>query len=138
MYDLIVKNRFKDGAIALSTVVYLTDKAGIETVIRLTDVFSRINLEASRGYYIGNNLSVPNYKLFHQADLTKEGITCLYTSPTIDYSKEPAGAAVDVQTIRLMNRYWTEAVNINIGNNQDFKISNILIESAVGTVCSYP
>jgi hypothetical protein len=37
-----------------------------------------------------------------------------------------------------MNRYWTEAVNINIGNNQDFKISNILIESAVGTVCSYP
>ena len=65
-------------------------------------------------------------------------MTCLYTNANIDYSKDPAGATVDVQTIRVMNRYWTEAVNINIGNDQDFKISNILVESAVGTVCSYP
>ena len=119
-YDDIVFKRFIDGATAFSTVVYLTEKIGIDTVLRLTDVFSRINTEVQHGYYIGNNLSIQNYKLFHQADLNNtdsQGMTCLYTNANIDYSKDPAGATVDVQTIRVMNRYWTEAVNINIGND---------------------
>lgn len=41
---------------------------------------------------------------------------CLYSQTTPDYSKEPLGSYEEVQTVRVMNRYWTEAANLNIGN----------------------
>lgn len=37
-----------------------------------------------------------------------------------------------------MNRYWTEVVNLNIGKNKNYKMSQIVLELASGTICAYP
>jgi hypothetical protein len=67
-----------------------------------------------------------------------EGMQCLYLSASPDYSKEPVGAFDEIQTIRVMNRYWTEAVNLNIGNSRAFKITQIVVETKSGVLCAYP
>lgn len=64
-YDDVLTARLAQSSIALSTVVYYIDKLGIESVLRLSDVFTRVQKEVSRGYYIGNNNSAPNFKLLH-------------------------------------------------------------------------
>jgi hypothetical protein len=67
-----------------------------------------------------------------------EGMQCFYLNASPDYSKEPVGAFDEIQTIRVMNRYWTEAVNLNIGNSRAFKISQIVVETKSGVLCAYP
>jgi len=64
-YENVLTARLAESSIALSTVVYYIDKVGIESVLRLTDVFSRVHEEVVKGYFKGNNRSAPNYKLFH-------------------------------------------------------------------------
>lgn len=61
--------RLAEQSIALSTAVYYIDRVGIETVLRLTDVFTRVHTEVLKGYFVGTNSSMPNYKLFHQDDI---------------------------------------------------------------------
>ena len=41
-YDTILTNRLIDSSIALSTVVYNFDKVGIDAVLRLADIFTRV------------------------------------------------------------------------------------------------
>jgi hypothetical protein len=64
-YDAILSKRLLDSSIALSTVVYNIDKVGIDSVLRLADVFARVKTEVEKGYFIGKNTALPNYKLFH-------------------------------------------------------------------------
>ena len=37
-----------------------------------------------------------------------------------------------------MNRYWTEVVNANLGVSQGVKVSQVVVESRYGMLCSYP
>ena len=62
------------------------------------------------------------------------GMQCLYNLE----SGVPAGDPIDVQTVRVMNRYWTEVVNLNIGKNKNYKMSQIVLELQSGTICVYP
>ena len=63
-YETILTQRLTESSIALSTVVYNLDKIGIEAVLRLTDVFERVSQEVAKGYYVGGNDSIPNYRLY--------------------------------------------------------------------------
>lgn len=85
--------RLIDSSVTLGTVVFDVDKVGIESALRLSDVYSRIMTEVNKGYYIGNNNSIPNYKLIHHMDKDnqKTGMTCLYRSDNINYSSDPIG-----------------------------------------------
>lgn len=48
------------------------------------------------------------------------------------------GTVEEVETILAMNRHWKEALNTNLGNDHDYKMTQILIESESGLFCSYP
>jgi hypothetical protein len=92
----VLTSRLAEQSMALSTVVYYIDKVGIETVLRLADVFTRVHTEVLKGYLVGTNNSMPNYKLFHQDDVLPDnrlqGMQCLYSQVSPDYSKEPVGS----------------------------------------------
>ncbi len=141
-YDDVLTARLAQSSIALSTVVYYIDKVGIESVMRLTDVFTRVQKEVTRGYFIGNNNSAPNFKLLHQDDIDLDNryqsMQCLYQQTSPDYTKEPFGNYEEIQTVRVMNRYWTEVINLNIGQSRAIKISQMVIESKSGVFCAYP
>lgn len=64
------------------------------------------------------------------------GMQCYYYM--VSYNNEPAGDPDEIQTMRVMNRHWTEAVNLNIGQSQNFKISQILVQTKSNLLCAYP
>lgn len=140
-YDRVLDKRMTESAWALSMIVYQSDKIGVDSVIRLTNVFKRLKAEVDQGYYVGTNLSIPNYKLYHNKFFTAGtdfGIVCQYNSTTPNYLLNPNGDTNEIQAIRVLNRYWTEAVNLNIGNAQSHKMSSIVIKSSSGVLCAYP
>ena len=50
-YDLVFENRLKESSDSLSSVVYYLDSYGIDSVLRLSDVYQRVFKEVQMGYY---------------------------------------------------------------------------------------
>ena len=60
-FEDVLDSRLDQSAQALSTVAYQSDKLAVESLLRLTDVFSRVFNEVQAGYYLQGDHGLQNF-----------------------------------------------------------------------------